>query len=89
MPLLLVTYDLNKPRQNYSDLIGEIKNYSNVRLSDSSYAIITDKPPSRVCGELKQYIDANDNIFVINLKRPYDGYGSSSVIDWLRKELRD
>jgi sugar-specific transcriptional regulator TrmB len=87
MSLLLVTYELNKSGQFNSDLINEINNYSNVRLSDTSYAIITDKSPSRVCGELKQYIDANDKIFVISLKRPFDGYGSDEINDWLRKTL--
>jgi hypothetical protein len=89
MPLLLVTYDLNKPEQDDSDLLNEIKKYSNVRLSKSSYAIITDKIPGVVCEEMKKYIDANDNLYIINLKRPYKAYGSDLVADWLKKELRD
>jgi hypothetical protein len=89
MPLLLVTFDSNKPDQDYSDLLDEIKSYSNVRLSKSSYAIITDKTPGMVCEEMKQYIDMDDAIFIINLKRPYDAYGSKLAADWLKKELRD
>jgi hypothetical protein len=87
MPLLLVTYDLTMPKDNYSELYDEIDSYSNIRLSETSYAIITDKSPSKVCGELKQYVDANDKIFIINLKRPFDGYGSELVNDWLKKTL--
>jgi hypothetical protein len=89
MPLLLVTFDPNKHRLDYSDLLNEIKSYSNVRLSESSYAIITDKTPDVVCEEIKNYIDQDDNIYIINLKRPYAGYGSELVTDWLKKELRD
>jgi hypothetical protein len=89
MPLLLVTFDSNKPGQDYSGLMNEIESYSNVRLSKSSYAIITDKTPDAVCKELKKYIDNNDSIYIINLKRPYAGYGSELVTDWLKKELRD
>ena len=89
MPLLLVTFDSDKPGQEYSNLLDQIKSYSNVRLSKSSYAIITDKTPDVVCKEMKKYIDANDNIYIINLKRPYAGYGSELVTDWLKKELRD
>jgi hypothetical protein len=89
MPLLLVTFDPNKPGQNNSKLLNEIMSYSNVRLSESSYAIITDKTPSAVCEELKKHIDTNAGLYIINLKRPYAGYGSTLVTDWLKKELRD
>jgi hypothetical protein len=89
MPLLLVTFDPNKHGQDYPNLLDEIKSYSYVRLSESSYAIITDKTPDTVCEELKKHIDTNDNIYIVNLKRPYAGYGSELVIDWLKKELRD
>ncbi|MGD1044922.1 MAG: hypothetical protein ABR936_06290 [Bacteroidota bacterium] len=89
MPLLLVTFDPDKSGQDYSNLLDEIMSYSNVRLSDSSYAIITDKTPDVVCEELKKQITANDNLYIINLKRPYAGVGSKLVTDWLKKELRD
>jgi hypothetical protein len=87
MALLLITYDSHKSEQSNPYLLAEINSYSNIRLSDNSYAIITDKHPSRVCGELKQFIDAKDKIFVINLKSPFDGYGSEQATDWLRKTL--
>jgi hypothetical protein len=89
MPLLLVTIDSNTSGQDYSDLLNEIKSYSNVRLSESSYAIITDKTPSEVCEEMKTFIDTDDSLYIINLKRPYEAYGSELVTDWLKKELRD
>jgi CRISPR-associated endonuclease Cas2 len=89
MPLLLVTFDLNKSGQDYSDLLNKIKSYSNVQLSKFSYAIITDKTPDAVYREIKKYIDTNDSIYIVNLKRPYAGYGSELVTDWLKKELID
>ena len=89
MPLLLVTFDSDKPGQEYSNLLDQIKSYSNVRLSKSSYAIITDKTTGMVCEEMKQYLDIDDAIFIINLKRPYEVFGSKLAADWLKKELRD
>jgi hypothetical protein len=89
MPLLLVTYEPNKPGQNYASLLDEIKSYSHVRLSETSYAIITDETPDIVCEELKKHIGSGDNIYIINLKRPYKAYGSELITDWLKKELRD
>jgi hypothetical protein len=89
MPLLLVTYEPNKPGQNYANLLDKINSYSNVRLSESSYAIITDETPDIVCEELKKHIGSGDNLYIINLKRPYKAYGSELITDWLKKELRD
>jgi hypothetical protein len=87
MPLLLVTFDLHKPKQDHSNLLKRIEKYSNVRLSESSYAIITDTTPNEVCEEFKNCIDKNDNLYVITLKRPNAGYGQSLAFDWLKKEL--
>jgi len=87
MPLLLVAYDPNKSEQDHSNLLKRIEKYSNVRLTQFSYAIITDKTPEKVCRELNKYIDKNDNLYVINLKRPYGGRGLNLVHDWLYKEL--
>ena len=89
MPLLLVTYDPNKPAQNYANLLDEIKSYSHVRLSETSYAIITDETPDVVCEEMKKHIGTGDTIYIINLKRPYKAFGSELISDWLKKELRD
>jgi hypothetical protein len=87
MPLLLVAYNLDKPAQDNSDLLNQIKRYSNVRLTESSFAIITDETPKIVCGKLNKFINNDDNIYVITLKRPYDTCKPNLASDWLNKEL--
>ena len=87
MPLLLVAYDPDNIEQDHSKLLDRIEIYSHVRLTRHSYAIITDKTPETVCGELNKYLEKNDNVYVITLKRPYDGCKPSLTNDWLYKEL--
>lgn len=87
MALLLVSYDLKRPAKRYTGLIKEIRKYSSIQLSASSFAIITDKTPGRVCEELSPLIGKNDAIYVINLKRPYKVHGLALADDWLNKEL--
>jgi hypothetical protein len=87
MSVLLITYDLHRPGQDYPDLLAAIKTYPWIRLSESSYAIQTDKSPSVIYNELRPSTDTNDYILVITLKRPYWGYGLQSVIDWLEARL--
>lgn len=87
MPALLVTYDLNQPGQNYSDLLDAIKSYPWARLSESSYAISTSLTPSQVYNHLSTHLDRSDNMYVITLTRPYSGRGPIDVNDWLAKHL--
>ncbi len=60
MAVLLVTYDLKKPGQDYSDFYKVIKSYGWAKLSESSYAISTDKSPTTIYNELAPHIDKND-----------------------------
>jgi hypothetical protein len=87
MAVLLVTYDLNKPGKDYNDLLKTVKNYPWARLSESSYAIKTEQAPHQVFDKLKPFLDQNDNLYIINLKRPYAGFGHKEVNDWLESNL--
>lgn len=87
MAVLLVTYDLSKPGQDYPDLLMYIKGFAWARLSESSYAIATDQLPATIMAAVRRYVDANDHIYVINLKRPYSGFGPRDVNEWLEKNL--
>jgi hypothetical protein len=90
MSVLLVTYDLNKEGKSKVDYdkFYKIRNsYPYAKLSESSYALLTEETPAALYDKLKGVIDANDYIYIINLKRPYAGYGLKSVNDWLEKHL--
>ena len=49
MAALLVTYDLNSPGQRHADLLEFLKKtFAWAKLSESSYAISTNKTPAQV-----------------------------------------
>lgn len=85
---LLVTYDLNKEEKR-PPIVKAIKDIGTswAKLSESSYAITTSLTPEQVHTKLKPYLDSNDNIYIINLKKPYSGFGPKDVNDWLDKNL--
>jgi len=87
MAILLVTYDLKKPGQDYSDFISTFKKYAWARLSESCYAIDTYKTPNQIYNELKPFMDQNDQVYIITLSNPWDGYGPKDVNDWLHARL--
>ena len=87
MSTMLVTYDLKKPGQDYSDLLKEIKSFAWARLSESSYAVDADLSPKQLYDRLAPYLDTNDQLYVIGLHRPFWGYGPKAVNDWLERYL--
>lgn len=88
MSVLLVTYDLMKPGQDYTELLKKIKGFGSwAKLSESSYAVETDWTPKSVYDLLTPHLDANDHLLVITLNRPYFGRASKEVIDWLDARL--
>ncbi|MCX6122405.1 MAG: hypothetical protein NTX44_12420 [Ignavibacteriales bacterium] len=87
MALLIVSFNIKNSEKDHSELLSRIEKYSNIQLSESSYVIITDKTPKIVCEDLIKFLEKNDNLYVITLKRPYEAYGSKLAIDWLNKSL--
>lgn len=88
MSVLLVTYDLKRPGQDYSDLLKYVKGHvSWARLSESSYAVETGLPPGTVATQARRHMDANDTLYVITLTSPWGGFGPQDVNDWLQKRL--
>jgi hypothetical protein len=87
MSALLVTYDLHKPGQDYSEFYKIIKGYPWAKLSESSYAIQTSESPATIYGRLSHYMDKNDQVYVIKLSQPYSGFGPDEINKWLNQNL--
>lgn len=65
MSVLMVSYDLFNPGQNYEQLIRRIKNYPSwAKLGGSAYLISTPNTPEQVRNELRLYLDRNDKLYV-------------------------
>lgn len=86
MSALLITYDLNR-EVTRPPIVKAIKDKGGVKLSESSYAISTNSTPQQVHEWLKPMLDANDHIYVINLRKPYTGFGPTATNNWLEQNL--
>lgn len=84
-----ITYDLNKEpdKHDYSGFYDYIKKHSWARLSESSYAIVSDASPEVIFAALEEHIDADDWVLVMTLTKPYHGQNSKEVVEWLAKYL--
>ena len=76
MALYMVGYDLDKPGQDYPDLIAAIKTYGTWwHHLDSTWLIVTDKSVVQVRDHLKQCLDSNDKLLVAAIGTPAAWYG--------------
>lgn len=65
MKVLIVSYDLRPPAQNYDKVVQKIRAYTSwAKLGGSAYLILTDETPAQVRDNIASVIDTNDQIFV-------------------------
>ena len=65
MARYIVTYDLNKPGQNYEELIELIESYSSaVEIGRSSWVIASSNTPAQIRDYLESALDPNDTLLV-------------------------
>jgi len=86
MSVYIVTYDLNNETSR-PKIVGEVDKTAWAKLSESSYAIDTNESPKAVYDRFSSFLDEDDNLYVITLKKPYYGQGPKDVNDWLEARL--
>ena len=62
----LICYDLDKPGQDYSDLISALKKLGAYRFQYSSWLLgKTEYTPMQIVDHLAQFVDGNDRLLVV------------------------
>lgn len=87
--VILVSYDLKKPNQNYEPLHEAIKKYGawwhNL---ESTWIIETDADPKSILHNLAQYIDEDDKLLVIQVVQNWWGKGfTEKAFEWLKGRI--
>ena len=90
MNTLLVGYDLNRPGQDYAELTKFLKSQPNWwHHLDSTWIVVTPKSTAELRDEIKQFIDADDEVLVMNVQG--DGWSSfgfpEKANSWLKQHV--
>ena len=67
MQKLLISYDLDKPGQDYSRLIKALEGIGAERILYSGWILRRDNTPVQIRDYLKRFIDTNDMLLVVAL----------------------
>ncbi len=77
----IVAYDLCQPGRDYSSLIAAIKSFSHWgKLTESTWAVVSDKSAIEICDYLLRLIDMNDRLLVVE---------SGKNAAWIRMQASD
>jgi len=84
--ILLISYDLNQPGQNYSGLYREIKKADTWwHHLDSTWIISTNQSPERWTERLMKHLDGDDSLFVVEICNNFQGWLPEDAWKWLSK----
>lgn len=84
--LMLVSYDLTRPGQNYSGLYDAIQRCGECsHCLQSVWLVQTNLSATQIQIELRKYIDDNDSLFVVDITgQSRNGWMLKSTWDWVR-----
>lgn len=88
--VLIISYDLVNPGQNYESLLKLIKSYQLwARLGGSAYLIATDETPVQVRDHLRTALDANDKLYVGTAPVPSAWIGMPDAVSkWIHENQK-
>lgn len=83
--IISVSYDLNRPGQDYQDLYNTIKQANSwAHPMDSLWFIQTQESVNDWSDKIRRKIDENDHIFLVDITgKPRQGWMSKEMWDWL------
>jgi CRISPR/Cas system-associated endoribonuclease Cas2 len=88
MAVYIVTYDLNKPGKNYDPLLTAIRKYTHCHALKSAFFIDTSQEASTIRDNLIQFIDANDSLYVMELRKHWAANREMACTTWLKDSAR-
>ena len=86
---LLITYDLNKPGQDYKDVHEAIKDLGVWwHYLGSTWIVVTDVTPSQAWDQISSAFDKSDRCLILDVSGDsYSGWLSEDAWEWIRKNL--
>jgi len=84
----LITYDLNKPGQNYDELYEAIKSLGSWwHYLDSTWLVDTNLSTQKIFDRIHPKMDSSDYLLIIAVKADYQGWLPKDAWDWIKKHL--
>jgi hypothetical protein len=88
MPVFQISYDLNKPGQDYDRLHAEIKRTARwAHVLASTWLVWTTETVKELQGRLNRVVHRNNRLFLSRVTRENGGWMDKAVWAWLNRRL--
>lgn len=88
MAIILVTYDLLNPGQDYAPVHEYLKKFTHCKKLESVWLLDTTTSCATIRDNLKKLVDKNDVVFVVRLMRDWAAVNYKCG-DWLNDTARN
>ncbi len=89
MSIYIISYDLNKPDQNYTRLHQEIKRLGDWwHYLDSTWLVDSSLNSSQIWNQLKSAIDKNDSLLIVKITNDYTGWLPKKAWEWINSHIK-
>ena len=88
MNIFMISYDLNKPGQNYSKVRETIESFGAwCHYLESTYLIKTYSSIETVTHAISRHLDGSDRVIVCKVNKPIHGWLSDKQWQWINTNL--
>ncbi|SER00306.1 hypothetical protein SAMN05216232_3929 [Virgibacillus subterraneus] len=88
MAVYLITYDLNKPGQDYDNLYETIKSLGAwCHYLDSTWLVDTSYSSNQIGDKLESATDKGDSYLIIKVTNDYQGWLPQEAWDWIHDHI--
>lgn len=86
--ILLITYDLHRPVQNYPELHEKIKKIGTWwHYLESTWLVDTSLTPQQAWEQIASQVDKDDSVFVVRIMSDHSGWLPQKAWDWINTRV--
>lgn len=86
MSTYMITYGLNAEKHDYSHFLGEIEAIGNCcKAMPNVWLVHTDSDATQIYSRLKQHLNTDDNLLIVEANHDYSGWVPQNVGAWISR----
>jgi hypothetical protein len=87
MAVMLITYDPVEINRAVGRVLGIIKAYKHIQLSENTFAIVTFEKSRTIFNKIIPFLGESARLFVVTVIKPFAGPVPAAASEWFMKYL--